>query len=456
MARELAEPWVLEAVLEASGKKCVLDETELQGFAQVLQLHRNPANPEDVNCVLSDKRHTIGAVLTAQSIEDFRDETPMYTVDHLEGTVVIILDYLVTRNTKTRQFTLRVLEFKWVGAQGNPVHGSPVCVMEAEEAKRAWEVVERSAASSVNASSANASSANASSANASSANASSANASSAGSSNCPPPRRERYLDRFRYQLPLECAANPVRAEYPHRLMHEFLTVPKDQLEIVRKMLGDDAHLLLVGDEEEEAPEEISEEMCEEEEMREEETPEEETPAQVGDDGAAGGDVAAGDAGDGAAAAAARDGEAGGEVAAAAVGEADADEETQLEIETEEHTEAELTEEELTEEELAEGATQVETQAEGRAEVEAQAETQIELEGEAETQIELEGEADTQIELEGEAETQKELKGEDLTDIEPEPRPDAELQPRPRGESSQLKRGRQAQNQSTFAIIEFEY
>lgn len=120
-------PWLCDAV---KTKCCNAQDAYKDGaLAQALDVARAP-NPVSggINCVLSDRTHSIGAVLTTGAVSRWQQAMPTYDVSQLNSAILIIDKYDITLNEHTLQFTLRVQEFHWLTAAAEMI-GHPECIM---------------------------------------------------------------------------------------------------------------------------------------------------------------------------------------------------------------------------------------------------------------------------------------------------------------------------------------
>lgn len=195
----LSSPWLLDAVVSGGSTS--------PACCQLLDLQPSPT-PGASNCVLSDKAHSIGAVLTPESVQQYLQRNPSNKVARLDGGVVMPVRYELSINQLSQQFTMRVLEFEFLGWSRSVMISRPRCVMDEPRA------VARLAAAVAHI-------------------------------QMPPPAGpapaaptpEPYVQRIaRRGYPFACAACPVEALAPHRLISPLLVIPHEQEDRLRQLL----------------------------------------------------------------------------------------------------------------------------------------------------------------------------------------------------------------------------
>ena len=113
------ESWLVGAVVSSLGPE---GYTSMPGPVQVLDLSSNPLG-NGLNCVLSDRMHSIGAVLCQESIDLWRSRYPMGEWLQLNGTIILPSCYKVAINECHAQFILQVKEFAVVDRRPRPDGG---------------------------------------------------------------------------------------------------------------------------------------------------------------------------------------------------------------------------------------------------------------------------------------------------------------------------------------------
>ena len=197
MARHLSVPWIKDALLSGGAAAAAC--------AQVLDLEPGATDALMCGCRLSDKVHTIGAVLTRVALQRWQQDNPTRDVRFLNGAIVLPVHYEVVINQRTREFALHVNEFNFVGAEGSALIGRPRNVMDTADARSYFD---RARADPPAAHSAHTAAASA----------------------------EPYIQRLaRRGCPLACAACPVEAHRPHRLIESLLHIPAEQAVALQRL-----------------------------------------------------------------------------------------------------------------------------------------------------------------------------------------------------------------------------
>lgn len=117
--------WLAEAVVTFCGPD---GYATIPNTVQVLDCSLNPSCNGAVNCVLNDRRHTIGAVLMRESIDAWLKQHPTHQWHQLNGTLVLPNAYTIAIRPQTQdsaaQFVLHVRNFEWVDSRARPLGGS--------------------------------------------------------------------------------------------------------------------------------------------------------------------------------------------------------------------------------------------------------------------------------------------------------------------------------------------
>ena len=204
---------------------------------QVVDVEPNAEGDGSLNCVLNDGEISIGCRLEKQSVDAWRDISQCIDTSKLNGTTILIGNkppkYTIKLNHRLKQFTLSVHEFACISkpppAGESFVIGRPSHVMDDIASRQAFERVcaqqqqlqqlqqqQPQLHQRLHPQLAPAP--------------------------APAPAPGGYLYRLvRYATPMECAAFPVEASEPHRLMHNLLEMPAEQrrmLEALREEGGD--------------------------------------------------------------------------------------------------------------------------------------------------------------------------------------------------------------------------
>mmetsp|Transcript_34049 Transcript_34049/g.109363 ORF Transcript_34049/g.109363 Transcript_34049/m.109363 type:complete len:220 (+) Transcript_34049:38-697(+) len=122
MARMLNNPWIEKAVMAAP------NAAVQPHYVQVLDLCARQDGAQ--NCVLSDGARSIGAVLDASCVAAFEQTN---VLERLQGAIILPgkEEYQIMVNNVLGQFNMRVLAFRYEGADDSDVLGAPRSVMEA-------------------------------------------------------------------------------------------------------------------------------------------------------------------------------------------------------------------------------------------------------------------------------------------------------------------------------------
>ena len=273
-----SEAWLAGALVTYDGGDGYLDQP---ACVQLLDVQSNPRS-DDVNCVLSDRVHSIGAVLSRASIEEWRRAEQQSTWARLNGTIALPVEYEIGINPVLGQFYLRVHHFEWIDPrprpEGEPFKiGSPISVMDSPDVRAAFAKCEQGVAV-----------AQAARAQAQvqahlvvtravppslprvAAGPSLGQPASSGASTT-----TSCLQRLqRYALPMACAAFPVGPAAPHLLLRPLLVIPPGAARLLGELLGRDADVAAeeVVEEEADKMEETAAQMAETEASAEEAWP----------------------------------------------------------------------------------------------------------------------------------------------------------------------------------------
>ncbi|KAL1518471.1 hypothetical protein AB1Y20_002762 [Prymnesium parvum] len=120
-------PWLCDAVKAA----CQPNQSARKGgvLVQALDVAKQPNHLSGgINCVLSDREHSVGAVLTPSAMLRWRQAMPTYEHAQLNCAILVLDSFDVAVNETTGQFTLRVHEFTWLAAAAE-TFGQPCCIM---------------------------------------------------------------------------------------------------------------------------------------------------------------------------------------------------------------------------------------------------------------------------------------------------------------------------------------
>ncbi len=197
MARHLRVPWIKDALLSGGAAAAAC--------AQVLDLEPGATDALTCGCRLSDKVHTIGAVLTRVALQRWQQDNPTRDARFLNGAIVLPVRYEVVINQRTQEFALHVNEFNFVGAEGSALIGRSRNVMDTADARSYFDRAR-------------------------------ADPPAAHSAHAAPASAEPYIQRLaRRGCPLACAACPVEAHRPHRLIESLLHIPAEQAVALQRL-----------------------------------------------------------------------------------------------------------------------------------------------------------------------------------------------------------------------------
>ena len=269
-----SEAWLADAIVTFSAPNGYVDQPHP---VQVLDLELNPAG-HGVNCVLSDRRHSIGAVLSQPSIDAWRSEEGQSSWSRLNGTIILPLEYDVGINRERGQFFILVKSLEWVDSRPRPEGapfkiGHPEPVMRDARVSEAFQDATSAACHSrplaprtclpdneavlgTTARPAQAQALQAPSEQACGFAESARDRKSEASTVLPPAKAARIsqaaptvaptpsatatsclLRLERYATPMECASFPVEAAPPHNLVYSLLEIPCDQRRILDALMG---------------------------------------------------------------------------------------------------------------------------------------------------------------------------------------------------------------------------
>ena len=126
-----SEAWIAKAIVTYLGAPDGYLDQPWQ--VQVLDLRENPEG-RGINCVLSDRVHSIGAVLTTASIDAWRSAAHESSWARLNGTILLPEVYDIVLNLERGVFSLRIDAFEWTDPRPRPESapfkiGRPISVM---------------------------------------------------------------------------------------------------------------------------------------------------------------------------------------------------------------------------------------------------------------------------------------------------------------------------------------
>ena len=244
-AKYLLEPskWVMNAVLRgapADGYYVPPNE------CQVLDLSPHPRH-RGINCVLNDGVHTISATITEEAADAWRSEAQTTDLRRLANTIIHPDTHegqaqpnrhcSIGMNERLGQFFLEVRCFTWIhriqppDGVGTTIYGKPTCVMEhpavASLFARVREVAHRPAIPSMPASAV--------------PPPAPPVAPPVAPAGAPPAPPAGYLYQLQhYSTPQQCAAFPVLAARPHRVMGELICMSDSDAAALADALGEEA------------------------------------------------------------------------------------------------------------------------------------------------------------------------------------------------------------------------
>ena len=176
-------------------------------LAQAFDVARQPNQfTGGINCVLSDRVHSIGAVLTADAMHRWQQSMPTYETSRLNFAVLLIERYEILLNENTGQFTLHVLQFAWLVAAD--AIGQPKCIMTDAAIRALFEATLAARANAMH------------------------QLQPPQQQASPPPvaprPAESYCRRLQRSYPMARACFPIEAHAPHSVLPHFLTIPAEQ------------------------------------------------------------------------------------------------------------------------------------------------------------------------------------------------------------------------------------